>query len=271
MAKAKLKPDFVKKQQEYNKRRWQSVKERCATDSTFNQERKDAVNLASRIYKARIRARGDPAPIAKRREYNKLYQQRVKEKRATDSALDLQYKEYGRRKQQRIKDKRAADSTFDRAYKDAANLRSRICKARLQAKGDPVYIAKRKEYRKRYHQRIKEKRATDSDFDQKLKDAAKLATKKYEATPQGKEKRRENGKRKWKRIKIKLAADSSFNQKYRVAVKRRSSNYQAHQQAKKAAAVAIASLSKFTLEPAPPQQPKTRRSSPPQAPMDKPS
>ena len=42
-------------------------------------------------------------------------------------------------------------------------------------------------------------------------------------------------------------------------------------EAKKAAAEAIVSLSEPTLESALPQQPKTRRSSPPQAPMEKPS
>jgi hypothetical protein len=227
LGKAKLNPDFVNKRREYNKQRWQEIKEKCAANSTFDQERKDAVNLASRIYKARLRAAGDPALIAKRREYSNLYRQKVKERRATDSALDHRYKEYSRRQQQRIKDKRAADSTFDREHRNAANLRSRICKARLKAKGDPIFIEKGKEYRKLSHQRTKERRAADSAFDQKFKEAARLATKNYQATPKGKENRRENDKRKWNRIKAKRAADSTFDQEYRDAAKLRKENFQA--------------------------------------------
>ena len=81
-----------------------------------------------------------------------------------------------------------------------------------------------------------------------FKEAARLATKNYQATPKGKENRQENDKRKWNRIKAKRAADSTFDQKYRDAAKLRKENFQARLKAKKAAAEAIVSLSEPTLE-----------------------
>ena len=105
-----------------------------------------------------------------------------------------------------------------------------------------------RESERRSYQRIKERRAVDKTYDQKLRDAQNLSSRLYKARKRAEAKQnpdllakiREDQKRARQQTQAKRKADSSYDQKCKIANRLHSKNYYTRKKAKR---------STTTLEP----------------------